>query len=827
MAGGLEDLSYLRQQEIQRVNLRQFLLQEQIDQQNKLDTMLHEQQLRAIGEHLQEFPDLQEHYNRLLFNEQLQRHGERALMREQAHAQIRYQEEWRRQQERLVQQVSSAASASNAASNTTISTTSSAAAQQHQSSPAASPVSTSAIARLRDLANDSLTASSSSTVVATAKKAIAAERERKRSASVSKETANDIAISPPPAKRQAREPKSSEKKAKLKNRSPGPIIISKKQHATPLQLPTAPTPGITKFVVKDNFSVTKKPRSSLMNVAAIKTSQEIQVIKTAASPLERQEKIIRHGNVKDLLSAAASKDKFDEAVDALKNFKCVTWPNSEPEKEIVVEVDTDTEVEIEAQVEAESQKLEPLTPLGFTPNLPNLPVEPCYEESLYNKEGISSVQNGELEKIKNTKKKDEPSEDNETGKNDSLINTSQKFRTVSNVLDYPYPIDTWWPTSTGVRRERRSFGENSDEDDFAEESQLAKKTAPYRACAQKIRSRLSRDLKPGVLEKLPHCKIHRLLMKRKKNISAPELVHCWQVTEIYPNDMMVCCSVCGTWRHAACGGHHTPHSVRDNIKQAVTPICDFCKREEACLRDYPEGQQRLERQRLEQLRRGLATSAVMRQASFSKHGGTYKWPLGRVSATHIGGHTRSVHSRHDKAEKQWSDMVYRLGRNGYRPKERVRVRTKELERLLVSVEDAEAHTDRHNMLLFLLGDTSKKHPVGFGNLRRNIFDPEEDEICELESTEVDIMNQDLQSNIDKRVDAELSATEDDWDTEDEHTGGTQRNQSKIRCMREGCRSEPRFDSLFCSDSCGVSSLESDLLRTFQESSDVHPSVLRN
>ena len=42
-----------------------------------------------------------------------------------------------------------------------------------------------------------------------------------------------------------------------------------------------------------------------------------------------------------------------------------------------------------------------------------------------------------------------------------------------------------------------------------------------------------------------------------------------------------------------------------------------------------------------------------------------------------------------KAEKQWSDMATRLGRGyGYRPKERIRVRTKELERLLVSVEDA-------------------------------------------------------------------------------------------------------------------------------------------
>ena len=80
----------------------------------------------------------------------------------------------------------------------------------------------------------------------------------------------------------------------------------------------------------------------------------------------------------------------------------------------------------------------------------------------------------------------------------------------------------------------------------------------------------------------------------------------------------------------------------------------------------------------------------MRQHSFSKHGGTYKWPLGSVSATHIGGHTRSVHSRHDKAEKQWTDMATKLGRGyGHRhKKEKVKVRTKEFERLLISIEDA-------------------------------------------------------------------------------------------------------------------------------------------
>merc|ERR1712216_769807 len=47
------------------------------------------------------------------------------------------------------------------------------------------------------------------------------------------------------------------------------------------------------------------------------------------------------------------------------------------------------------------------------------------------------------------------------------------------------------------------------------------------------------------------------------------------------------------------------------------------------------------------------------------------------------------------------------------------------------------------------------------------------------------------------------------------------------CARIGCSRPNRFDSRFCSDACGVSVLELDLLRTFQDASDIHPSVLRH
>merc|ERR1711933_587691 len=119
------------------------------------------------------------------------------------------------------------------------------------------------------------------------------------------------------------------------------------------------------------------------------------------------------------------------------------------------------------------------------------------------------------------------------------------------------------------------------------------------------------------------------------------------------------------------------------------PLCDRCHEEEHILNQNPQSKVLIERQRNQLVRRAPATSHVMRHASFAKHGGTYKWPLGSVSATHIGGHTRSVHARHERSEKQWSEMAMKLGNGlGYRPKERVKVRARELERLLVNINDS-------------------------------------------------------------------------------------------------------------------------------------------
>ncbi len=48
----------------------------------------------------------------------------------------------------------------------------------------------------------------------------------------------------------------------------------------------------------------------------------------------------------------------------------------------------------------------------------------------------------------------------------------------------------------------------------------------------------------------------------------------------------------------------------------------------------------------------------------------------------------------------------------------------------------------------------------------------------------------------------------------------------VTCARASCGRLPRYDSSFCSDACGVSQLERDLLDALEYSEEVHPSQLR-
>ena len=506
------------------------------------------------------------------------------------------------------------------------------------------------------------------------------------------------------------------------------------------------------------------------------------------------------GTVESLLSAAEAGEKVDNAAVTIANLKTSVGCN---------ELDDD-------EIYADGEVID--LP-NFKSVLPRLPSEPEYRMK------------------HDTSVRAQSSEDSDPSLKSpalkgvaSRTGPESKSGALSMTIDYPYPVDTWWPSVSTIRKERRIKGDKSDEEDFNDEPGLSNEVAVhFRADLQEIHRRLAAESEPGVLEKFPHCRIHRMAMKSQKVANAPDHAFCWQVTENYCNDTMVCCSVCSTWRHARCGGHHKSLTIRETMEAPFVAVCDRCHAEKEIIKDYPKAASRLERQRVEQLRRGLSTSHVIRQASFAKHGGTYKWPLGSVSNTHIGGHTRSVHSRHDKAEKQWSEMVTRLSRvSGYRPKERVKVRTRELERLLVSVEDSEGVTDRHNMMLFLQQDTNRDKPVGYEQHRRNIFDPEDDEVPFTdtpESTdEADIAGPSKDTAVEGEEDLEIATGRR---LVLRGTSGAQPKQQAIVCAAQGCSHKPRFDSIFCSDACGVGALELDLLHSFQYANDIHPSLLRS
>ena len=744
------------------LQIRQLLLQEQLEQQ------VQERQLRAIGEQLQEFPDLQQHYQSLLISEQLNRRREQQAQQAQQVAQLRQQEELRIQQLAFLSDEATAQSSLATAQQAQVQQ------NQHPASPSISFQAASglpaaaqlraqdarfaAAAALKDMETPTVpssynrgalleaamaanvnaagtTPASQSVPASSATAAVAPRRTSLKRTSSLDSTESD---QKPKAKRSKRGNKSSKaSNGSSRNRSSpqGHIADSDEDE------------GIT------------------MEETLHKLSEAAEM----ASP-----RIIRKGTIDGLVDASKAYQKLDDAAGVLRSMEQVEWSDSESEADIK-ELGKEDEVEIVFSKDPKESFSSP----GFQSALPCLPEEPL----LTDEEAVGSTESASMADNR------DPGYNIEGGLGAAgvtPIKGSKGKKKVSAVLEYPVPIDTWWPSLNGMRRERHNLGETSDEDAFEDTTTEA---TVFRANERKIRNRLSKCAEPGSLEKLPHCRLHRVRTKRKKNSSAPEFVYCWQVTEIYPNDLIVCCSKCGTWRHPACGGHYEAYSTRKNTKKPFNAVCESCHEEEKYLAEFPLGAERIERQRIEQLRCALSTSSVMRQASFSKHGGTYKWPLGSVSTTHIAGHTRSVHARHDKAEKQWSDMGLRLSRGfGYRPKERVKSRTKELERLMVSVEDAEACTERHNMIHFLIRDTERCKPVGYENELANIFDSGHDGV-----------------SVSGRVDE---------------------NTPSMICARNGCNEKPRFDSVFCSDACGVSALEVDLLNTLFDAGDIHPSVLR-
>jgi len=646
-------------------------------------------------------------------------------------------------------------------------------------------------------------------------------------------------LGPPPPKRRPEvvvegklktkprnKPERKSKAAPIQRKSPSPVLAS-----FPLAAPALP---LTKKELKAQQKLQKKkmrelkqkmpkfqPRVSPKNQAPKEgkrkkqkrgkfieddTSEENRVagvLDTLAAVGEAQADLftgLRKGTFEEILAAARDKDQLDGAAATLRALASVEWREDDEGKN-----EEDFEKSLMEGLKPVIKPAEIIITSTFKSVLPALPSEPIFTEAMryleemqINGSGDQRHAGADLGKTKAcsvvSAKVSSPPEEK--------AHADSASKRVSNVLEHSSTADAWWPSTSGVRRERRQEGEVSDEDDFDESISSEAQPTKFRANKQMIQKRLATSVEPGFLEKLPPCKLHRVRSKNKKNPSAQiEMVYCFQVSELYPKDIMLNCSVCGSWRHAACGGHFEAYSTRKNANQPFVPICENCHEEEKFLKEYPKGGQRLERQRLEQLRRALASSAVMRHFLLSKHSGTYKWPLGSVSATHMGGHMRSVHSRHEKAEKQWGDMSSRLDRSyGYRPKERVRVRTKELERLLVAVEDAESYSDRHNMLLFLMRDTARDAPIGYENEPKNLLDPADDDAFADENEESK-----TETAKDTAADAPQPPT----------------------CARSECCRRRRFDSIFCSDGCGVLALEVGLMRAIQEAEDIHPSALRH
>ena len=470
-------------------------------------------------------------------------------------------------------------------------------------------------------------------------------------------------------------------------------------------------------------------------------------------------------------------------------------------------------------------------------NIPSLPLEPESTGDSDSEVDIQIADAGENTVPENGMKNER--EGPLTGPEYVLLKPNRKFAPRENEEGQ----DEWWPINQAIREERRKRGCPVNEEDTDEEIDPKKPQQVLsfnKTGLQSLKKRMKSSVESGVLEKLPHCKLYAdYCNDEKKTNFSPKF--CCQTTETFSYKTMVCCSICSTWRHTQCGGHYKRYSAdsTDPSNMLFVPICDICYLEKPFIQDNAVGTKRLDRQRVEHLRSCNAINAVMRQYAFSKHAGPYKWPLGNVCVTHASGHTKSVVGRHEKSEKQWADMVERLGKTDMKARERLRVRTRDFERIMLSVEDAEGVTDRHNMTLFLRNDLRKPNPAGFENPRRNIFDAEDDLIG---MTNPEVSDSNGAATRTSNLNSTSKSQSGGMDTVKLGRNGCLGNRTgrkpailskegktddkDVTCRRQGCSQKPRFDSIFCSDSCGVLTVEADLLQTLEYASEIHPTSLR-
>lgn len=169
------------------------------------------------------------------------------------------------------------------------------------------------------------------------------------------------------------------------------------------------------------------------------------------------------------------------------------------------------------------------------------------------------------------------------------------------------------------------------------------------------------------------------------------------------------------------------------------------------------------------------------------------------------------------------------------------------------------------MTLFLEWDTARENPVGFEKPCVNFFDPAEDD-QDLPHFNFEDINDDNENDEDDKNSQPESKKVDDGNNSnnlhlssseiteaataltpasipssfvrnnDENRGRIRARSTRVRnspkrkkrlyCIRPGCKKKPRFDSAFCSDGCGIITMEKDLLSSLQYASDMHPYELR-
>jgi hypothetical protein len=165
------------------------------------------------------------------------------------------------------------------------------------------------------------------------------------------------------------------------------------------------------------------------------------------------------GTFDSLISAAKDEEKTANAAATIASFKETVHSKDLLDDDVSIPIISSVaEKDVSQQV---SNDDEIISLPNFRSSLPRLPCEPEYDFNMKSHSPISVDSAQLIDKISPRS----PSPDT-SGK---LIPDSST-KAIPMITEYPYPVDTWWPSITAIRKERRVHGEKSDEEDFEEES---------------------------------------------------------------------------------------------------------------------------------------------------------------------------------------------------------------------------------------------------------------------------------------------------------------------------------------------------------------------